>query len=477
MLNLEPKRVFYFFEEIDKIPRNSGDEKRVSDFILAWAEEQGFDACQDEYYNLVIKKGASAGYEESAPVILQAHLDMVCEKTPESDHDFTKDPITLRVDGDWVSSDCGTSLGADNGIGVAYAMAILEDDSLAHPPLEVIFTVCEESTFDGAANISTDLFSSKRIINLDNAEENQVLAGSCGGSGINFELPLEWMPSIASNQVYYKLSVEGMEGGHSGEDIHRGRGSAIELLIRLIREEAIQLCSMKGGSYRLAIPRDAQCVVAVDADREQWLMEHVEEMRKIFQKEYFAAAPNLDVKVEKAEPACILRGVDKKKVVQIIDLFPNGIAKMNGAIPGVVESSNNVGTIEVGGGRLFLTAETRAAYMTTVKDLLDKVDSLAEIFGAEVTYFGGYVPWEYNPDSALRLKAQEVYRQMFGEEMYSLVAHAGIECAMFIEKDPEMDAIAIGPNCECFHSPGERMSIKSTQKMYKFVVELLKNLK
>ncbi len=476
MLNLEPKRVFYFFEEIDKIPRNSGDEKRVSDFILAWAKEQGFDAVQDEYCNLVIKKGPSAGYEEAAPVILQAHLDMVCEKTPESSHDFTKDPITLRVDGDWVSSDCGTSLGADNGIGVAYAMAILEDDSLAHPPLEVIFTVCEESTFDGAANISTDLFCGKRIINLDNAEENQVLAGSCGGSGINFELPLQWT-SAPEEGVFYKLYVEGMEGGHSGEDIHRGRGNAIELLIRLIRDEEISLCSMKAGSYRLAIPRDGQCTVMVDRGKEDYLREHVAEMAAIFKKEYFAAAPALSVRMEKTEAEETLIPADKKKIVQIIDLFPNGIAKMNGAIPGVVESSNNVGTIEVGEGRLFLTAETRAAYMTTVKDILDKVDSLAEIFGAEVTYFGGYVPWEFNPDSALRLKAQEVYRQMFGEEMYSLVAHAGIECAMFIEKDPQMDAIAIGPNCEYFHSPGERMSIKSTQKMYKFVVELLKNLK
>lgn len=476
MLNLEPKRVFYFFEEIDKIPRNSGDEKRVSDFILAWAKEQGFDAVQDEYCNLVIKKGPSAGYEEAAPVILQAHLDMVCEKTPESSHDFTKDPITLRVDGDWVSSDCGTSLGADNGIGVAYAMAILEDDSLAHPPLEVIFTVCEESTFDGAANISTDLFCGKRIINLDNAEENQVLAGSCGGSGINFELPLQWT-SAPEEGVFYKLYVEGMEGGHSGEDIHRGRGNAIELLIRLIRDEEISLCSMKAGSYRLAIPRDGQCTVMVDRDKEDYLREHVAEMKAVFRKEYLAAAPELNVRLEKAEREDILAAADKKKVVQIIDLFPNGIAKMNGAIPGVVESSNNVGTMNVGDGRLFLTAETRAAYMTTVQDILDKVDSLAAIFGAEVTYFGGYVPWEFNPESALRLKAQEVYRQMFGEEMYSLVAHAGIECAMFIEKDPQMDAIAIGPNCEYFHSPGERMSIKSTQKMYKFVVELLKNLK
>ena len=476
MLNLEPKRVFHFFQEIDKIPRNSGDEKAVSDFILSWARELGFDVVQDEYYNLVIKKGPSAGYETSKPVIIQAHLDMVCEKTPESSHDFTKDPITLRADGDWVSSDCGTSLGADNGIGVAYAMAILEDDQLAHPPLEVIFTVCEESTFDGAANISTDLYEGKRIINLDHSVDNQVLAGSCGGSGINFELPLQWEKAPADGR-FHKLYVEGMEGGHSGEDIHRGRGSAIELLIRLIRDEEIHLCSVKAGSYRLAIPRDGCCTVMVKDGQEAYLEQHVAEMREVFRKEYFAAAPELNVRLEKAEAEDILAAADKKKVVQIIDLFPNGIAKMNGAIPGVVESSNNVGTIDLCDGRLFLTAETRAAYMTTVQDILDKVDSLAAIFGAEVTYFGGYVPWEYRPDSALRLKAQEVYQQMFGEEMHSLVVHAGIECAMFIEKDPEMDAIAVGPNCEYFHSPGERMSIKSTQKMYQFVTELLKNLK
>lgn len=476
MLNLEPRRVFYFFEEMDKIPRNSGDEKRVSDWILGWAKEQGLDVVQDEYYNLVIKKGPSPGYEESAPVILQAHLDMVCEKTPESDHDFTKDPITLRVDGDWVSSDCGTSLGADNGIGVAYAMAILEDDQLQHPPLEVIFTVCEESTFDGAANISTDLFAAKRIINLDNAKENQVLAGSCGGTGMNFELPLVWETAPADG-VFYKLSLDGMEGGHSGEDIDKGRGNAIELLIRLIRDDEIRLCSMKSGSYRLAIPRDGQCTVMVDADKATYLMEHVSEMKEVFKKEYFAAAPNLDIRVEKTEAEKVLTAADKEKVLRIVDLYPNGIQKMNGAIPGVVESSNNVGTIEVSEGKLFITAETRGAYMTTVRDVQDKVDSLAAIFGAEVTYFGEYVPWEFNPKSPLRIKAQDVYKEMFGEEMYSLVAHAGIECAMFIEKVPGMDAIAIGPNCEYFHSPGERMSVKSTQKMYGFVIELLKNLK
>ena len=476
MLNLEPKRVFHFFEEIDKIPRNSGDEKRVSDWILAWAKGQGFDAVQDEYNNLVIKKGPSAGYELAEPVILQAHMDMVCEKTPESGHDFSKDPITMRVDGDWVTSDCGTSLGADNGIGVAYAMAILEDDQLQHPPLEVIFTVDEECTFTGAENISTELFSAKRIINLDNADEHQVLAGSCGGSGINFELPLNW-EKPADDGVFYKLYVEGMEGGHSGEDIHRGRGSAIELLIRLIRDENIHLCSMNAGSYRLAIPRDGSCTVMVSSDREAYLKEHVAKMKGIFQREYFAAAPELSVRMEKTEAEDVLICGDKEKVVRIIDLFPNGIVKMNGAIPGVVESSNNVGTVELGAGKLFITAETRAAYMTTVQDVLDKVDSLAAIFGAEVTYFGGYVPWEYNPQSPLRLKAQEVYRQTFGEELESLVAHAGIECAMFIEKDPQMDAIAIGPNCEYFHSPNERMSIRSTQKMYKFLIELLKNLK
>ncbi|MGN0660065.1 MAG: beta-Ala-His dipeptidase [Emergencia sp.] len=474
---MEPKNVMEIFSEISRIPRNSGSEKAVSDWLLQRARAKGLEAEQDPSWNLIIRKPGSAGREDAEPVILQAHMDMVCEKTPESTHDFEKDPIILKAEGDWIMSACGTSLGADNGIGVAYAMAILEDDSLQHPPLEVIFTVDEECGFSGVHSLRADAFRARRMINLDHADETQVLAGSCGGTGVTFRLDLEYEEAPAG-KTFYRLDVSGMEGGHSGEDIHRGRGSAIELLTRLMRTPLAQICSASGGSYRLAIPREASCIVCVDPAREKDFLTHIREMESVFRREYHAAAPRLHIGITSADPEPVLTDASRTAVIGVLDLFPNGIMKMNGEIPGVVESSDNVGTLQINREEgLCITAEIRGAYMTTVRDIQDKVESLAAFCGAEVSWFGGYGAWEFRPDSPLRRSAQQVYSRMFGKELTPLVVHAGIECAMFLEKEPEMDCIAIGPDCRYFHSPGERMRISSVRKMYDFLKALLAELR
>ena len=476
MLNVAENRVLYYFNEISKIPRESGNERAVSSWIAEWAKAKGFKTIQDENFNLIITKPAATGYEDHEPVILQAHMDMVCEKTPDSNHDFARDPIELKVDGDWFTSACGTSLGADNGIGVACAMTVLEDCFLKHPLIEAIFTVEEETTFKGAETVSPESFISKRMINLDHADDSEIIAGSCGGTGVNFTLPLEWEAEVPEGYEAYKLKVCGLKGGHSGVDIDKGRGNAIELLTRVLCSDnaEIKVVSVAGGTNRLAIPREAEAVIL--SNNEASLREHIAEMKTILRKEYGAIAPQLDITLEKTTVAAPLKTSELEKAIRIIRLIPNGIVNMCGAFAGIVESSNNLGMIDISQDRMFLTTEARGLYQSTVKDITTRIEMLAQLVGAEVELFGGYLPWEYTEESELRKTALKTYRELFGGEMKELIVHAGLECGAFVDKEPAMDIIAAGPNCQFFHSPEERVSISSIEKFYRFLTELLKDL-
>ncbi|QHI72529.1 beta-Ala-His dipeptidase [Aminipila terrae] len=284
--DIQPQRVMYFFEEISKIPRGSGNEKKISDYIYGWACENGLEAYQDKALNVIIKKPAAPGYEDSEPVMLQAHMDMVCEKNSDSFHDFSKDSVQLKIEGDMISSAVGTTLGADNGIGVAYCMAVLEKSDLKHPALEILLTTEEESTFKGALSVSPELFQAKKLINLDQAVENQILAGSCGGAGVKVLLPLEY-EQVCKEKEYkaFQLSVSGLPGGHSGEDIDKGHGSAISLLIRLLYEiksrHNVQLSHVSAGTSRLAISREAEAEILIYPEQQQEIQDTVEKMMGI----------------------------------------------------------------------------------------------------------------------------------------------------------------------------------------------------
>ena len=518
------ERVFYYFEQISRIPRESGNEKAVSDWILNWTKTLGLEAAQDAAFNLVIRKKASAGYENAAPVILQAHMDMVCEKTPESGHDFRKDPILLKAEGDWMSSACGTSLGADNGIGMACAMAILEDESLCHPPLEVIFTVEEETTFKGADFIDPAMFAGRRMINLDHADDSELIAGSCGGTGLRFWLPLRWggteremspeQPEAArvadsTGSGVYEVTVCGLLGGHSGEDIHRGRGNAIQLLVRLLQSLEAEVISLCGGTNRLAICREAKALVRTQDGAA--LKKAAAKMEEIFRKELGEAAPDLEVRVEAAagpaaptvgaepseeaaaEPTACADGEaegpaadtylplapgELEKIAAIVRLFPDGIQTMSGTLPGLVNCSNNLGILKAGreSGMLEIVAEIRGLYASMVEDVQNRIEQLAACFGAKVEYFAGYVSWEYARESALRATALEVYRELYGEEMRVSTVHAGLEGGSFKEKVPDMDIISIGPDCAYFHSPKERVRISSVKKHYQFLTAILSRM-
>lgn len=484
--NVEPKQVLYFFEEISKIPRETGNEKGVSDYIKGWAEEHNLPVQQDEYHNLIVERAAAPGEEGREPIILQAHLDMVCEKTGDSDHDFERDPILLKIEGDIISSAVGTTLGADDGIGVAMCMAILVDGDLKNPPLEVIFTVSEETDFGGAKTVAVDRLKGKRLLNLDHAVENEVLAGGCGGEAEDLEIPMT--KKEVSGYGCRKITLGGLPGGHSGEDIARGNGDAIALLARVLRscreELDLKLYSFTGGTGGTAIPREAETVIMVKAEEEGELRRRIEELRQEIAREYQVVAPNFFLNLDVPAPgdcgcedACTCFDDESfEKFLRIIELFPRGIMEMSGAVPGNVESSINPGIVKTHENGCAITAELRGSMDSTIQQVKRKVVTLTETFGGTMKSRNYYTSWDYNPTSALREAVTEIYRELFNEELRTTVVHAGIEAGIFTKRIPGLDAISLGPNCWSFHSPEERMSASSADKVWKFLRTIIETI-
>lgn len=475
--NSEEEKALYFFEEISKIPRESGHEDQIAEYLLDFAEERGFETEQDSVNNVIIRKGGSKGRENEEPVILQAHMDMVCEKVPESDHDFRNDPISLIKDGDILRAD-GTTLGADDGIGVALAMAALDDDSFPHPPLEVFFTVEEETTFKGAANAEQKYFRGRRIINLDHAVEHQVLCGSCGGVACHVRIPVGYEVCPRGLKAY-NIEISGMNGGHSGEDIHRGYGSAIQLLIRMLRMlfaeiDDIYLANIKGGTNRLAISREACATVILPEVYTARMNELFRDASDLFGKEYAVTGKNMQLTLRSADvPEKILSDESFDNIISLMSIAPDGIQKMSGAINGLVESSLNIGEIRLVDDEFEFVTEVRGSFRSTIDDILEKLVTCAELFGGHITTHDRYSAWSYDPDSRLRAIARKVYRDVFNEELQEIAVHAGIEIGLLMDSFNELDAISIGPDCWSFHSPDEHMSISSAKREWQFLKTLL----
>ena len=469
----EESRLFKNFSDISKIPRGSGNEKAVSDYIAGRAGDLGLEVIQDNLSNLIIKKPATSGYESKGPVMLQAHMDMVCEKRSDSTHDFDKDPIQLVVDGDRLRAN-GTTLGADNGIGVAMAMSILESDSVQHPPLEVVLTVEEETSFSGASEVDKTSLKATRMINLDHACETELITGSCGGMGVNFELPIERISEIPEGLSPYKLSIKGLTGGHSGEDIHKGRANAILLALRLAEKLGLPVTEIEGGSSRTAIPREAS--VTLLSDNFELVKTIAEEAEDVFRTEY-SSERALSVNADISD--CTSAPIDEKsfeKLKLCLRAYPNGIVRMFDTMPGVVESSDNIGIIETYKDRIKIVSEIRGAYPSTIDDILKTIRSIAGITGAGTETFDSYAPWSSRSKSPLRDVAAETYENMYGCKMTAVAVHAGLECSFFAAANPDMDIIAIGPDCENFHSPEESVSISSSLRVYDFLENLLSKL-
>lgn len=468
-------RVFYYFEEISKIPRGSGNTKEISDYCVEFARKKGFFVRQDEWNNVVIRKPASYGREKEAGIIIQGHLDMVAEKLPDSPHDFLKDSIELITEGDFLTAK-DTTLGADDGIAVAMGLALLEDDKLSHPCLEVIFTSDEETGMDGAMNLDMSDITGKYVLNLDSETEGILTAGCAGGAKVKTVLPLA---RTEYRGLCCGIVITGLKGGHSGAEIDKERANADILMIRLLRmlykEEGIRLFSLSGGGKDNAIPRECRCQIILDSGHFDKIKEKISCFEELIRKEYASSDSDISVQMIKEEEG-IFQILDEQSLKKVLFYFyniPNGVIFMNQDIKGLVETSLNLGILTVNSHKAECYISVRSSVASRKKLLLEKLADMAEQVGAKMSVTGEYPEWSFRRESKLRETMIKLYYEMYAEELKVDVIHAGLECGYLLQKKPELDIISFGPQMYDIHTTEERLSISSTNKIYAFVKRLI----
>ena len=470
---LEPKNVFRFFEQMCAIPHGSYNTKAVSDWCVAFAKERGLEHYQDEMNNVILIKEASAGYEEAQPVILQGHLDMVCEKAPGCEKDMAREGLDLAVEGDYIYAE-GTTLGGDDGIAVAMALAALDDESLPHPRLEVILTTEEEVGMDGAMALDVSPIRGRKLLNLDSEAEGVFTVSCAGGSMAACGLPVARAPFGGD---ILRVRVAGLTGGHSGAEIHKGRANANMLLGRLLRamaaETELRLVSADGGLKDNAIPVAAEAVVAAEDGRKAKAA--AERMAACFQTEYRRSDPMLTVTAEEAAAAWQpMDASSTERTVCLLACAPNGVQTMSQDIHGLVQTSLNLGILKTGENAVTASFCIRSSVDSEKEMLKDRLACLLAQLGGGVSFSGDYPGWAYRPDSPLRELMTEVYREQYGREPKVEAIHAGLECGLLAGKLPGLDCVSIGPDLLEIHTPREKMSISSVQRVWMFVREILK---
>lgn len=474
---LEPKAVFTHFEELTKIPRGSGDERRVSDYLKNFAKDRGHDVVQDEFLNIVIRKKGTPGYENAQPVILQGHMDMVNEKNNETVHDFTKDPLKLVIKDDFIYAD-GTTLGADNGVAVAYGLALLESTDIPHPPLEVLFTVEEETGLVGASSIDGNLFKGKVLINIDNEEEGVFLVSCAGGARQVVRLHLD---KEEAEGTAYRILIKGLRGGHSGMDISKERGNSNKILGRVLyhlnKKFDFRVAQLKGGAKSNAIPREAEAVV-VFRENPEGLQAELDLLNRVIQSEIRTQDPGLSIQgLKTALPAEAYDLETTKKAIRLLMLLPNGIMSYSQDIRDLVETSLNLGVVSEDGSALNFEFAVRSSVDTRKKYLLETVRFLAESLGAESEISSSYPAWQYNRVSQIRDRFIDVYKGRYGKEPEVKAIHAGVECGLLSEKIEGLDMISFGPDMYDVHTPEEHVSISSMKHTFEFLIDVLASLK
>lgn len=475
---LQPQKVFQYFEEITRIPHGSGNTKAISDYCVRFAKEHGLEYVQDELNNVIIMKQASSGREKDAAVILQGHLDMVAVKEPDSSHDFLKDALPLAIHGDWISS-TKTSLGGDDGIAVAYALAVLDDDTISHPRLEVVLTVDEEVGMTGAMGIDLSMLQGKYLINLDSEEEGYILTSCAGGLHGEIGLPVQYADAEG---VLLQVAVEGLLGGHSGAEIQKERANAIKLagrLLHTLHEAAdIGIAAFYGGEKDNAIPRGCTIELYTEKENVPLVKKLLESEEAIYKKEYAVSDGGVSLRVtEKGESlGRVLTPASQEKLIFLLVNLPNGVQNMSVDLPGLVETSLNIGIAGLSKERFSLTASIRSSVRSRKYAVGAQVRYLTEFLGGEFTVRGEYPEWEYKRDSHLRELAEEVYEEMFGKKPVVQAIHAGLECGLLLEKCPGLDIISIGPDMKDIHTPKEMLSISSTQRTWEYLKAILKKL-
>ena len=473
-------KVFTYFEAVCDIPHGSFHEKELSDYIVAFAKERGLYCRQDARHNVIIKKPGTAGYEKSPALIIQGHIDMVCEKNADTEHDFLTEPLKLYIDGDDIKAR-GTTLGADNGIAVAYMLALLDAENMEHPPLECVFTVEEEIGMGGATDLDAFDLEGKRFLNMDTEEEGYLMVSCCGGRRLRMYLPAERKAASADKKTV-AVRIRGLKGGHSGADIHLQRASANVLMGRLLLElrEKIgyDLVQVNGGNMDNAICREAEAILCIDPAREGEAKERLAELQDIFWAEYKDRESDILLTMEETEAAAeVLTGEVRDNIIALLQLLPYGVQTMDTNMEGLVESSSNIGILRTEEDHIFIDNAVRGSVESRKEAICKKIEVLGELCGAKVVGVNDYPGWQYNPDSELLKIFKEAWTEKFGKEPKVVAIHAGLECGLFAKKIPGLDLISLGPDMHDVHTPDERLSISSTIRVWEYLKYVLKKLK
>ena len=474
--NLQPERVFYHFEEIAKIPHGSGNTKQISDYLVAFAKEYNLEYYQDEINNVIMIKEATTGYENADAVIIQGHMDMVCEKESDCNIDFEKDGLDLYVEDGFVKAR-GTTLGGDDGIAVAYGLALLEATDIAHPRLELVITVDEETGMDGAYGIDLSMLKGKKMLNIDSDEEGIFLTSCAGGTSVEATIPVKRITQIG---VVLNVKVDGLFGGHSGAEIHKERGNASILMGRVLNNIANEvpfgIISLAGGLKNNAIPRECNASILVPEEAVSLVETIISEQSEIFKKELFASDADVQVTSVNAgvQEASILDFASLNQVLAYLRLVPNGVQHMSQAISGLVETSLNLGIMELKEDVFVTDTSIRSSVGSRKEDLRDKLVNIIELVGGEAEVVGDYPAWEYKAESKLREEIAASYKAVYGEEPVFTAIHAGLECGILSEKIEDLDCVSFGPQNFDIHTPQERLNIESTERVWNFLVEYLR---
>jgi len=479
--SLKPNEVWKYFEEILTIPRPSKKEEKIIAYLLEFGKKHNLETHRDDAGNVMISKPATKGYEKAPSVVLQSHVDMVCEKNSDVQHDFNTDPIQAYVDNGWVKAK-GTTLGADDGIGIAAQLAILASSSIAHGPLECLFTVDEETGLTGAFEMKPGFFNSKILLNLDSEDEGELFIGCAGGvdTVATFSYENEKVPT---SSMAFKISVTGLKGGHSGDDIDKGLGNSLKIINRFLWKGTnkfdLRLANIDGGNLRNAIPREAFAHFVIHQEDAQSMQQMFQQLRDEIRFELAVTEPNLKIELETAQlPEWVINETTQYDLLNALYACPHGVIAMSQQMPGLVETSTNLASVKfIQDNQILVTTSQRSAIDSSKTDVASMVESVFRLANASVVHSEGYPGWAPNTNSEILKVTRNSYKALFGTEPVVRAIHAGLECGLFLEKYPYLDMISFGPTIKGAHSPDERLNIESTEKFWKLLLDVLKTVK
>lgn len=478
--DLKPTLIWQCFDEITKVPRPSCHEEQIRAYLLDFAKKHNIEVKTDKCGNVAMRKPATPGHENAPAIVLQAHMDMVCEKNSDVKHDFMKDPIETYIDGDWVKAR-GTTLGADNGIGMAAAMAVMLDDTLEHGPVEALFTINEEIGLEGAQNLGEGMISGKMLLNLDSEDDGEIFVGCAGG--IDTTAIFTYKKSLApDNFTYFRVSVNGLLGGHSGSDINAGRANANKVIARFIWECSqnwpVEVSEFDGGNLRNAIPREAWAVFGVQSEHEKEVVRRLNKYAEAIRNEYKGVEPSMNLVIEHAEkPQYCIDGETSLRLVRALYSAPHGVFSMSHDLEGLVETSTNLAAVKMlDDNKIKVTTSQRSSVESRKCDIAGQVEAHFQLAGAEVSHSDGYPGWAPNMDSKIMHITADAYEELFGVKPAIKAIHAGLECGLFLTKYPDLDMVSFGPTMTGVHSPDEQLLIPTVAKFWEHLRRVLEKV-